>query len=163
MRSLADYKQVGYRIKKSDEQHYLEIKDFIINDLGADMCFIQWNLLKAFFNGLTQAPPANDVIELKFLRQNIQLNVGCTINYNRVKARRLPPVYQPDKIKTDEIFRVPLLLEDYELLNDKAKVFWKKAIIEKGIVTAQDFKRQGITKKILNFLSRIKHLLTKWV
>ena len=130
---------VNYRIKHEDYAEYLEIKDFIINDLGADLCFVQWNLLRAFFNGMNKTAPLDqDKIELKFLRQNIQLNIGCQINYNRFKARRVPNP-KPPVVKTDREFKLPLLLEDFPLLSKKARSFWKKQIIAREIVTVDDF------------------------
>ncbi len=132
-------KMVSYRIKNEDVKEYEQIKNFIIEELGSDLCFIQWNLLRAFFNGMTKTTPnKQDTIELKFLRQNIQLNIGCQINYNRVKARRLPKP-QPPILKVDREFKLPLFLEDFNLLSEKSKAFWRKEIIKKGIVTKNDF------------------------
>lgn len=117
---------------------YNEIKDFIIDELGSDLCFVQWSLLKAFFKGLKNSPsPEQENIELKFLRQNIQLNIGCTINYNRLKARRLPhEIPREPPVQVDRSFKLPLLLEDWDLLSEKSKAFWKQAMIEKGILEA---------------------------
>lgn len=177
---MADQKTriINYRVTEADYKQYEKIKEFITDDLGSDVCFIQWNLLLAFFNGMKQAPPANDVIELKFLRQHIQLNIGCQINYNRMKARRLPPEPTPPAIKTDREFKLPLLLEDFPLLSDKSKDFWKTEIINRRIVTVDDFLCQrthpfisiGTAKTKHSFFSnlhsRVKHLFTngfKWV
>lgn len=167
-------KMVSYRIKHEDSDEYNKIKKFIIDELGADMCFIQWNLLRAFFNGMTQAPNPKNEIELKFLRQNIQLNVGCTINYNRIKARRLPKP-QPPVIKTDREFKLPLLLEDWDLLSEKSKAFWRQAIIDRGIMPGPDqdthplisdgtqYKRISFFEKVLSIVQQLLDKIRKVV
>lgn len=157
--------KVTYRIKKEDKAEYERIKSFITQDLGSDICFIQWSLLRAFFNGMSQSPNPKDVTELKFLRQNIQLNIGCTINYNRLKARRLPPT-EP-KLELDKNRFFPLLLEEWQTMSEKNKAFWLERLKETGILPPPHFplerKNRKTLKQILKKLWGIVQQLTaKW-
>lgn len=145
--------KVTYRIKQEDKQDYLEIKDFITNELGSDLCFIQWNLLKAFFAGMKNTPDSKGDIELKLLRQHIQLNIGCTINYNRLKARRLPPS-QP-KLELDKNRFFPLLLEEWGTMSQKNKDFWCARLLEAGIDTHPLISTRGKPKSIKQKLNKL--------
>lgn len=122
--------KVTYRIKKEDKPEYDLIKEFIINNLHTDLCFVQWSLLRAFFKGMKNKQDPNDIVELKLFNQKIQLNIGCTINYNRLKARRVPPEYTNVK---KNLF-LPLVFDEWDTLQEKQKEAIRTQLIQEGII-----------------------------
>jgi hypothetical protein len=149
--------KVGYRIKWEDKPEYETIKKFVVEDLHSDMCFIQWSLLRAFFYGLSKKPNINNTFEIKFPRQNIQMNIGCTINYNRLKARRLPPKEPPLELRKD--YLLPLLLEEWSTLSEAKKTFWRERLKENGIIYTSDSCQKPEKNKNF-FQTLLKYCLT---
>ena len=133
MGSDAEGYKVTYRIKQEDKPLYKEIKQFVKDELHSDICFFQWTSLRSFYNAFKNGPNKEDKIEVKFLRQNVQVNIGCTMNYNRLKARRLPPKEPPIELRKDHL--LPLLLEQWSTLSEAKKQFWRERLIESGIST----------------------------
>jgi hypothetical protein len=123
--------KVTYRIKQEDKLEYKAIKDFVTEELHSDICFFNWTALKALYQAFKNAPNAES-IEVKFLRQNVQINMGCTINYNRLKARRLPP--KEPALDLNKNYFLPLLLEEWPTMNEKSKEFWRAELKRIGVI-----------------------------
>jgi len=86
---------------------------------------------------MDQLPPVEDQLEIKFLRQNVQINIGCQITYQPKKARRspiTPGVSQEPIIEIRKNHLLPLLLEEWKTLNDASKRYWTERLIETGII-----------------------------
>jgi len=122
--------KITYRIKHEDLAEYKEIKKFIIENLHTDICFVQWSLLRAFFKGMQNKQDPNDIVELKLFNQKIQLNIGCTINYNRMKARRIKPEFTNVK---KNLF-LPLVFDEWDTLQEKQKEAIRNQLIQEGII-----------------------------
>lgn len=138
--------RVTIRVLPSKIQVYPRFKELVIDKLGSDVCFVTTSLWEAFLQAMDQVPPEpEDKIEMKFFKQNVQINLGCQINYNPKKARRTPasktwtgqdPTF-PFYINRDKNPLLPEFLDQWETMGDRARHFWLKKLIEKGIVPAE--------------------------
>lgn len=96
---------------------------------------------------MDQLPPVEDQLEIKFLRQNVQINIGCQITYQPKKARRspmTPGVSQEPIIEIRKNHLLPLLLEEWKTLNDRSKAYWRKILIDSGIMESPPSVSTGI-------------------
>ena len=82
--------RVTIRVLPEKMQIYPRFKELVTEQLGSDVCFVTTSLWEAFLNAMDQLPPAGAPIEMKFMRQNVQINLGCNINYEPKRARRYP-------------------------------------------------------------------------
>lgn len=129
--------QVNIKVLPQKIQIYPRFKD-LVKDLGSDVCFVTMSLWEAFLNAMDQNPPADQPIEMKFLRQNVQINIGCQINYNPRKARRYP---QPEvtgfpfHLESEKNIFFPQLLDQWESLGERQKIFWRQRLEEAGIIS----------------------------
>lgn len=76
----------------------------------------------------------NPPVEIKFLRQNVQINIGCNFNYSPKKARRYPIQPFPPEIKLDKNHFFPLLLDEWPSMKEENKAFWRERLKEVGII-----------------------------
>lgn len=113
---------------------YPEFKEIVTKQLGSDVCYVTVELWEAFNQAIKRAPKPSDVVTLKFLRQHIQLNIGCNLNYNVRKARRLPPGPALPEIQLDRNHILPGLLEMWPTLKPESKKYWRKALREAGVL-----------------------------
>lgn len=126
-------KKVTIRLLPSKVHVYPEFKKLVIEEQGSDVCFVLTWLMEAYTKAVrasqTQVPYSP--VELKLSKQNVQINMGCTINYNTRKARR---VQDFDKVEVAKNRFLPLLVEEFPNLDDNAKRFWRKRLIDAGII-----------------------------
>lgn len=125
-------------------QIYPRFRDYVTKELGSDICYVTTSLWEIFLRGMDQLPPTKEPLEIKFLRQNVQINMGCTLNYNVKKARRSPgapglPELPRMDVSKNHFF--PLLLEEWETLSAAQKLFWRQRLQEAGIIPKSRKKR----------------------
>lgn len=122
-------KQISIRIPIGKENVYEEFKSLVIDDLHSDICYVSTSLMEAFTNAMKQNPRA-DKFEMKFLRQNVQINLGCEFNYNVGKSRRRPD----NHLTIDKNRFFSALLEQWPTMKEDSKRYWREKLIEQGII-----------------------------
>lgn len=122
------------RINREKLAIYPEFKEIVTKQLGSDVCFVTVELWEAFSQAIKNAPNPSSPITLKFLRQQIQLNIGCNLNYNVRKARRLPTGPALPEIQLDRNHILPGLLEMWPTLKPESKKWWRKALRDAGVL-----------------------------
>lgn len=127
--------RVTIRVQPGKELVYPEFKELVTEKLGSDVCFVTTSLWEAFNQAIKSAPNPADPVTLKFLRQHIQLNIGCNFNYNVKKSRRVPPpkTLLPE-VQLDRNHILPGLLEMWPTLKPESKAYWRKVFKEAGIL-----------------------------
>lgn len=134
--------RVTIRVLPEKMQIYPRFKELVTKQLGSDVCFVTTELWEAFLLAMDQAPPVEkQPIEMKFLRQNVQINIGCSIKYQPKKARRYPdkewtgsdPSF-PYYINRDNNPILPEIIKQWDTLQPKAREFWRKRLQEAGII-----------------------------
>jgi hypothetical protein len=138
--------RVTIRVLPEKLQVYPRFKELVTKKIGSDVCFVTTSLWEAFIQAMAQVPPEpSDKIEMQFLKQNVQINIGCQFNYTPKKARRTPasktwtgqdPSY-PFYINRDKNPLLPEFLDQWDHMGDQARVFWLRKLVEKGIVPAE--------------------------
>ncbi len=130
--------RVTVRVLPEKMQIYPRFRDLVTEKLGSDVCFVTTSLWEAFLIAMDEVPPMpTDQLEMKFLRQNVQINIGCNITYQPKKARRspvTPGVSMEPLIKIEKNRFLPLLLEEWKTMNERSKAFWRERLIEAGIM-----------------------------
>lgn len=127
--------KVTVRVLPEKRQIYPRFKDLVTKELGSDVCFVTMALWEAFLNGMDQLPPVDEQLEIKFARQNVQINIGCQITYQPMKARRTPGSLSPlPTMEVKKNYFFPLLLEEWETLGEPQKQFWRERLLEAGII-----------------------------
>ena len=94
--------------------------------------------MESFVNAVNETPNTDDPITLHFVKQNIQINMGCNFNYFTKKARRNAKDPAEDII-TDTRNLLPNVVDDLPQLSQKARSFW-----------FDEFKAQGLIPKDAN-------------
>lgn len=129
--------KVTIRVLPEKLQVYPRFKHLVTKKLGSDVCFVTTSLWEAFLIGMDQLPPQNEQLEIKFLRQNVQINIGCQITYQPKKARRSPAtpgVSQEPIIEIRKNHLLPLLLDEWKTLNEASKKYWRGILIDAGVI-----------------------------
>jgi hypothetical protein len=130
--------RVTIRVLPEKKQVYPRFKELVTKDLGSDVCFVTTSLWEAFNIAMGKAvPQEGQELEIKFLRQNVQINIGCQITYQPKKARRTPATPGISQMPIIEIRKnhlLPLLLEEWKTLNAASKKFWRQRLLEEGII-----------------------------
>jgi hypothetical protein len=128
---------VTVRVLPEKKQIYPRFKDYVTKELGSDVCFVTTSLWEMFLRGMDQLPPSDEPMEIKFLRQNVQINMGCQIFYHPQKARRTPGSLDLPRMEISKNHFFPLLLEEWETLSEAQKLFWRQRLQEAGIIPQQ--------------------------
>lgn len=128
--------RVTIRVQPGKELVYPEFKEIVTKRLGSDVCYVTTSLWEAFNQAIKNAPNPSSEVTLKFLRQHIQLNIGCNFNYNVKRSRRNPPLGPKlPEIQLDRNHILPGLIEMWPTLKPGSKAYWRKALKEAGILT----------------------------
>lgn len=142
--------QVSFRLKKDKAYLRDEFYTLVVDQLGSDTCFVHTCLMEAFVQAFKQVPnPENlqNPFEIKFLRQNVQVNIGCNMNYFTKKARRIPAGAQEalskPTVELDRNHVLPLLLELWPTLSEKSRAFWRQRLEEAGIIPTSEIQPPG--------------------
>lgn len=144
--------KVTIRVLPEKRQVYPRFKELVTKQIGSDVCFVTTSLWEAFIQAMDQTPPTNDKIEMKFLRQNVQINIGCSFTYQPKKARRTPASKGFPYFSRDKNYILPNLLDQWGNMTEHAKDFWRNEFIKQGIVTPPSIsigeRAKAILKKI---------------
>jgi hypothetical protein len=87
--------------------------------------------MEAFSLAMNNAPNHEGVVTLNFVKQNVQVNIGCNFNYNVKRARRIASEV-PLKISKNVFF--PELLTQWHTMTEENKLFWRNELRNKGII-----------------------------
>lgn len=146
---------------------YDDFKNLVKDVLHSDICYVTTSLFEAFNQAVLKTPNANDPVTMKFLKQNVQINIGCNFNYNVAKARRNQ---YPPKTELDKNNFFPMLIEQWPTMTTKSKKFWTDRLKEVGIIktrkrrppSVSTRKKKGSHTRKKNKLHRIvRQLLSK--
>jgi len=125
---------VTIRILESKRHIYPEFKKICIEENGSDVCFVLTNLMESWIKAWRQIPVAEkqeDPIQIKFMRQNVQINIGSNIYYQPKKARRYP---EKDFVTTEKNYFYQEMFEQWKSLSEKQKDQIKTRLKEEGIL-----------------------------
>jgi hypothetical protein len=122
--------RVTIRLLPESVSDYEEFKDLVWNVLHSDVCYVMGQLFRAFNQAVKQLPHADEKVEMRFFRQNVQINVGCTFQYYTKKARRCPQ--DAFSVVTDRHNLLPDLVDQFPQLSSKAKQFWIEELTKQG-------------------------------
>lgn len=122
--------RVTIRLIPEKEHVYDEFKEIVIDRLHSDVCYVMTELMESFILAIKQLPEPRP-ITLQFLKQNVQINMGCTFHYNTRHAKRLPTDRQLLEVQRNQI--LPNLIDMWTTLRPESKAYWTKALTESGI------------------------------
>jgi len=142
--ALAGPERVTVRINQEKLAIYPEFKEIVTKQLGSDVCYVTVELWEAFNQAIKNAPNPAAPHTLKFLRQHIQLNIGCNFNYNVRKSRRLPTGPALPEIQLDRNHILPGLLEMWPTLKPESKKWWRKALRAAGVLEPRPRKKHTL-------------------
>jgi len=125
--------RVTIRILKSKLDVYPKFKELVTKKIGSDICFVTVQLWEAFLQAFEKMPDAENQqkYEIKFLRQNVQINIGSTVYYQPKKARRYP---NHDLITTEKNLYFQEVFKDFHTLKDIQKKQILDQLVKEGIV-----------------------------
>lgn len=127
--------KVTIRVLPEKIQVYPRFKELVTKELGSDVCFVTTSLWEAFLTAMDQAPPAvPGQLEIKFLRQNVQINIGCKILYQPKKARRTPGTPTLPRIEKKKNLFLPLVLDEWQTLEKQQKMKLISQMAEEGLL-----------------------------
>lgn len=133
----AEYGQIiSIRLNKDKEEVYPEFKKLVTEELHSDVCYTLTALMEAFNSAVKNIPPPEGVTEIKFLRQNVQINIGTNFNYNVRRPRRQPPGSLPPAISLKKEHFLPLFIEEMKegIVKPESKKFWAERFREAGLL-----------------------------
>jgi hypothetical protein len=125
-------KTVTIRLLDGKEQVYDLFKKTVTEQLHSDVCYVTTMLMESFNQAITQMPNPDQQLIMRFVKQSIQINMGCTFQYYTKKARRTPQ--DETSIITDKHNLLPEVTNQYQNLSKEAREFWLKEFQEEGII-----------------------------
>lgn len=153
-------KTVTIRLLDGKEQVYEDFKETVIEKLHSDICYVTTMLMESFNQALAQNPDA-EPITMTFVRQNIQINMGCNFNYYTKKARRTPE--DLTEIITDKHTLIPEVITQFPTMSANSKDWWIEElrsqgfqIIDPSVSTAKP--KSTFIIKLRHLWSIVKHL-----
>jgi len=152
------------RIPEEKANVYREFLSLVKDQLHSDICYVTCELWEAFLTAMKNAPkPPSQPYEIKFAKQNIQINMGCNFYYAPEKPRReITP-----EIALNKNYFFPLLIEEWKTLKPEAKRFWRKQLQEAGILPKRKRhvkrKKPTLLKRISKLVLAIPKKLRKWI
>ncbi len=128
------------RLKPETIGIYNDFRD-LVKSQGGDVCYVTAELWTAYLKGCEQIPSGPTAISVP--KQNIQINMGCTFNYlSGRRARRLPPYERRDVVDVSLNHILPNLVDQWQTLKPEAQRFWRKALVDSGIIEPPAPKRK---------------------
>jgi len=149
------------RIPEEKTQVYHEFIELVKDQLHSDICYVTVELWESFLTAMKSAPkPPSKPHEIRFAKQNIQINMGCSFYYAPQKPRR--------ELTAERVFNknyfFPLLMEQWQSLKPEAKKFWRERLKEAGVIPKRKQKRRAkrtLSSKIRKVLLAIPKKLRK--
>lgn len=132
--------RVTIRLPPEKLEIYREFKFIVTEIQHSDICYVIGELIEAYVNAVKQIPNPDSKTLLTFVKQNIQINMGCNFNYNVKKPKRLPHQNFIDnqdletQVKLSKNYLLPNLIEQWPTLKPRAQLFWRKALTKAGIL-----------------------------
>jgi len=132
--------RVTIRLPSEKMQVYEEFKRIVIEKQHSDICYVIGELMEVYVNATKQIPDPDKQIVLRFMKQNIQINMGCNFNYNVKKPKRLPHqdlINNLDleaKVKLSKNLVLPNLIEQWPTLKPHAQLYWRQQLTKAGIL-----------------------------
>lgn len=132
--------RVTIRLPPEKLEIYREFKFIVTEIQHSDICYVIGELIEAYVNAVKQIPNPDSKTLLTFVKQNIQINMGCNFNYNVKKPKRLPHQNLIDtqdleaQVKLQKNYLLPNLIEQWPTLKPQAQLFWRKALTTAGIL-----------------------------
>lgn len=127
--------RVTIRLLPEKAHVYQDFKDVVTKRLHSDVCYVTTMLMESFVNAVQETPNPDNPLEMNFVKQNIQINMGCDFNYYTKKARRTPS--DLSEITTDTHNVLPNVLNQFPELNAKAREFWFREFQLQGLIPKQ--------------------------
>lgn len=167
--------RVTIRVLPEKMQVYPRFKELVTKQIGSDVCFVTTSLWEAFIQAMDENPPtSNSPVEMKFMRQNVQINIGCQILYQPKKARRSPQGTHLGTLKSFPFYidkhneqLLPQILDQWETMKEESKQFWRKRLIEAGIIqdapSVSTPQHDKPLKKIFKTLKNSMTFVTGWL
>jgi hypothetical protein len=157
--------RVTIRVAKGKEDVYPEFKRLVTEELHSDVCYVTTELWEVFLAAMKNAPEPHKPVIMEFLKQNIQINMGCTFQYYTQRAKRQPHDAKPI-IETSVNHLLPNLLDQWANLKPEAKRYWLAEFKRIGIIptcpTSSTGKRERAHKKIFKILKLCMTKVTGW-
>lgn len=126
--------RITIRLPQPKLEVYQEFKRIVTQDQHSDVCYVIGELMEAYVTASKQIPDPDKQVVLRFMKQNIQINMGCTFNYNVKKTKRLPQPKHFDTLSKNYI--LPNLIQQWPTLKPQAQQYWQKRLLEAGIIPA---------------------------
>lgn len=149
--------RVTIRLLPDKRQVYDDFKDNVINRYHSDICYVMTSLMEAFNTATLKSPNPDQVVTMTFLKQNVQVNIGCNFNYNVKKARRIQ--HQPEMNVNKNVF-FPALIEEWQTMKKANQEFWLRRLQEEGIIPTT---KNYVETKPCDKSHTILHALRKFV
>jgi hypothetical protein len=141
--NMTDDLRVTIRLLPDKREVYQNFKDNVINHYHSDICYVMTSLMEAFNEATQQTPNPNEPVTLKFLKQNVQINIGCNFNYNVKKARR---IQHETELNVNKNVFFPALIEQWPTMTQANKQFWLQRLQQEGIIPNTNTKKFPIKK-----------------
>ena len=160
--------RVTIRVQSGKEHVYPEFKDLVTNHLHSDVCYVTTSLWESFVEAVKNTPNPSEPILMQFLKQNIQINMGCTFQYYTQRAKRQPHNAKPI-IDTSINHVFPSLLDQWQNLKPESRRFWLAEFKRLGIIPQEQAtyvstrKRKRTNKKISKTLKLCMTKVTGWL
>ncbi len=156
---------VTIRLLDGKEEVYDKFKALVTQDLHSDVCYVTTMLMETFNNAVTQKPSAEQAVTMKFVKQNVQINMGCTFQYYTKKARRTPQ--DPFTTITDPHNLVPEVVSQFPSLTKEAQQFWINELRSQGFtvdppVSTPPKPRTTIKQKLKALWRSVKQKIHGW-
>ena len=134
--------RVTLRLPPQKLEIYREFKYLVTEVQHSDICYVIGELIEAYVNAVKQIPNPNSKTILTFVKQNIQINMGCEFNYNVKKPKRLPHQNLIDnqdlkeQVTLSKNYILPNLIEQWPTLKPRAQEYWRQLFRKAGIIPA---------------------------
>lgn len=125
--------RVTIRLLPEKAQVYDDFKSVVTKRLHSDVCYVTTMLMESFVNAVNESPNVDNPVMLNFVKQNVQINMGCNFNYYTKKARRNAPDRAEDVV-TDTHNLLPNVVDDVPNLSEKARRFWFEELKAQGFI-----------------------------
>jgi len=150
---------VTIRLNTGKEYVYDEFKDNVINKQHSDVCYVLTCIMESYNKAVANIPDPDSKVTMEFMKQTVQINIGCNFNYNTKKARRLPP----ETIRKQKNYFLPLVLDEWDTLSEKQKNYIRQQLAKEGIIpsVSNGTKENRIIKFFKSSWSIVKHLFAR--
>jgi hypothetical protein len=127
--------RVTIRLLPEKQEVYNDYKKVVTERLHSDVCYVTTMLMESFLNSINEMPNSDLPFELNFVKQNVQINMGCNFNYYTKKARRNAPNDPAEDVVTDTHNLLPNIVDQVPDLSEKARKFWFNELQAQGFIS----------------------------